>query len=234
MKGTPMQTLALKSLSTTFKKGELTALMGRTGSGKTTLSLMASGLILPDEGHVFVEGINTKDKKKSRTVSRKVGMVFQYPESQFFSATVEEEIAYGLKNYKIEGDHGALVGEALRRVGLDQTYAQRNPFKLSGGEQRLIAIASVIVWQPDYLIFDEPTAGLDAKGRKSVTNIIRDLQNEGKGIMIITHDIRLAKKTAQRLFVLSKGEMFFDGTCEAFFNDTTLQKQAGVFEPFER
>ncbi len=233
-KKTPMETTAIKSISLKLDKARLTALMGRTGSGKTTLALLAAGLLEPLQGDVIVDEINTRKKRRRMELPRKVGLVFQYPETQFFCPTVREEIEFALKNFQIDNPNGDLTLRALRRVGLDESYLERNPFRLSGGEQRLVAIASIIVWEPDYLFFDEPTAGLDSQSKKHVLTIIKGLEQTGKGVFLITHDTRLVKKEAKRLIVLSEGSIYYDGCVSKFFSDSKNMERTGIFEPFNK
>jgi len=231
-KKTPMETTAIQSLSLQLEPAQLTALMGRTGSGKTTLALLAAGLLQPVDGDVCVDGLNTRVKGKHRTISQKVGLVFQYPETQFFCPTVREEIEFALKNFEIDNPNGYLTLTALKKVGLNETYMERNPFRLSGGEQRLVAIASIICWDPDYLFFDEPTAGLDAQSKRHVLSIIRGLEQSGKGVYVVTHDTKLVKTEAKRLIVLSHGTLRYDGSVKGFFKDPQKMQDTGIFEPF--
>ena len=231
-KNTPMETTAIKKVNLKLEKGELTALMGRTGSGKTTLANLAAGLMEPQEGEVLVDSLNTHQKRNSLKISQKVGLVFQYPEAQFFCPTVGEEIEFALNNFNIKNPGGVLTRCALENVGLNETYIHRNPFRLSGGEQRLVAIASIIGWEPDYLFFDEPTAGLDALSRKHVLSVIKKLEHTGKGIYVITHDTKLVKKEAKRLVVLCNGTLFYDGSVKDFFKDHKKMEEAGIFDSF--
>lgn len=231
-KNTPMETTAIKRVNLKLKKGELTSLMGRTGSGKTTLAHLAAGLMEPQEGEVLVDSLNTHQKRNSLKITQKVGLVFQYPEAQFFCPTVGEEIEFALNNFEINNQGGLLTRRALENVGLNENYIKRNPFRLSGGEQRLVAIASIIVWGPDYLFFDEPTAGLDALSRKHVLSVIKNLEHSGKGIYVITHDTKLVKKEAKRLVVLCDGTLYYDGSVNDFFEDHQKMKEAGIFDSF--
>lgn len=231
-KNTPMETIAIKRVNLKLEKGELTALMGRTGSGKTTLAHLAAGLIEPQEGEVLIESLNTREKRNSLKISQKVGLVFQYPEAQFFCPTVGEEIEFALNNFDMDNPNGVLTRRALENVGLNENYIKRNPFRLSGGEQRLVAIASIIVWEPDYLFFDEPTAGLDALSRKHVLSVIKKLEHTRKGIYVITHDTKLVKKEAKRLVVLCEGTLYYDGSAKDFFEDHQKMREAGIFDSF--
>jgi energy-coupling factor transport system ATP-binding protein len=222
----------LKGVSLDINQGETLAILGRTGSGKSTLSQLAAGLIYPTEGRITVDDMDTKDKKKRFEITRKTGLVFQYPEAQFFSPTIYEEVAFALKNFDMTENIAQQVREALFSVGLDVTYLERNPFKLSGGEQRLVAIASIIVWHPDYVFFDEPTAGLDARGKKMVKRVISHLKENNTGVVVITHDISLVRSFFKRIAVMSDGEIIYNGEKERFFEDKKLMKETGIFDPF--
>ncbi|MEA1882997.1 MAG: ATP-binding cassette domain-containing protein [Thermotogota bacterium] len=229
---TPLETTAIKAVDLKLEKTQLTALMGRTGSGKTTLANLAAGLLEPEEGTVFVDELNTHEKRNRLKISRKVGLVFQYPEAQFFCPTVGEEIEFALKNFNIDNPNRVLTKQALENVGLNESYIDRNPFKLSGGEQRLVAIASIIGWEPDYLFFDEPTAGLDALSKKHVLSVIKQLEKYGKGVYVITHDTKLVKVETKRLVVLCEGRLYYDGDVRPFFEDPQNMKETGIFEIF--
>lgn len=231
-KKTPLETTAIKAVSLKLEKAQLTALMGRTGSGKTTLANLAAGLLEPGEGSVFVDDLDTREKRNSLKISQKVGLVFQYPETQFFCPTVGEEIEFALKNFNIDNPYRMLTIKALENVRLNASYIDRNPFKLSGGEQRLVAIASIICWEPDYLFFDEPTAGLDALYKKQVLSVIKQLEKSGKGVYMITHDTKLVKNEAKRLVVLCEGRLFYDGGVQLFFEDSQNMEKTGIFEIF--
>jgi len=231
-KKTPMETVALQSVNLTFEKSQLTALMGRTGSGKTTMALLAAGLLQPTGGDVWVDGLSTRNKKTRLEISRKVGVVFQYPEQQFFCPSVGEEIEYALKNFQIDNPQRRLTLQALEDVGLNASYLDRNPFQLSGGEQRLVAIASIIVYKPSYLFFDEPTAGLDALAKKRVYRIIKNLVQAGKGIYLITHDVKNVKREAERLIVLHQGRVYYQGLADGFFTQPYKMEETGIIEPF--
>jgi len=231
-KKTPMETVALQSVNLTLEKSQLTALMGRTGSGKTTLALLAAGLLQPIGGNVWVDGLNTRIKKNRPEISRKVGVVFQYPEQQFFCPSVGEEIEYALKNYQIDNPQRKLTLQALEDVGLNASYLDRNPFQLSGGEQRLVAIASIIVSKPEYLFFDEPTAGLDALAKRSVYSIIKNLEHSGRGVFLITHDTKRVKREVERLIVLHQGRVYYQGSVDDFFTQSHKMEETGIIEPF--
>ena len=198
-KGTPFERLALNDVSLEISKGEIVAIIGHTGSGKSTLVQHLNGLLKPDKGSASIDGIDITAKgAEAKTARQQVGMVFQYPEHQLFAETVFEDIAFGPRNKGFAEDEvEKQVREAMAFVGLDyDTYAQRSPFQLSGGQMRRVAIAGVVAMNPDYLVLDEPSAGLD----------------RGIAIVLVTHSMEEAVKYADRLLVINAGKVLFDGT----------------------
>lgn len=233
--GTPFEQAAVKDVSLEFSTGELVALVGHTGSGKSTLVQLMNGLLRPDVGQILVDGVSLGDKtQESRLVARSVGMVFQYPEHQLFAETVYEDIAFGPKNKGMTTDEiDAAVKFAMNFVGLDfETFKQRNPLQLSGGQMRRVAIAGVVAMRPKYLILDEPAAGLDPKGRRQILQQILTLHKQQEiGIILITHSMEEAA-AAERLWVMDDGKLVFDGVPQDFFlhhRDELLQ--LGLKEP---
>jgi len=233
--GTPFEQTAVKDVSLEFSTGELVALVGHTGSGKSTLVQLMNGLLHPDAGQILVDGVSLGDKtQESRLAARSVGMVFQYPEHQLFAETVYEDIAFGPKNKGMTADEiDAAVKFAMNFVGLDfETFKQRNPLQLSGGQMRRVAIAGVVAMRPKYLILDEPAAGLDPKGRRQILQQILTLHKQQEiGIILITHSMEEAA-AAERLWVMDDGKLVFDGVPQDFFlhhRDELLQ--LGLKEP---
>lgn len=220
MAGTAFEQTAVQDVSLELKTGELVALVGHTGSGKSTLVQLMNGLLHPDRGSVEVDGINLQGKTgEAKAAARKVGMVFQYPEHQLFAETVYEDIAFGPKNMGMTGDKiDAAVKFALEFVGLDsETFKGRNPLQLSGGQMRRVAIAGVVAMGPKYLILDEPAAGLDPKGRRQILGQVLDLhKKQDMGIIIVTHSMEEAVR-AERLWVMDGGRICFDGEPREFF-----------------
>lgn len=215
-KGTPFERLALNDVSLEIFKGEIVAIIGHTGSGKSTLVQHLNGLLKPDKGSASIDDIDITAKgAEAKTARQQVGMVFQYPEHQLFAETVFEDIAFGPRNKGFAEDEvEKQVREAMAFVGLDyDTYAQRSPFQLSGGQMRRVAIAGVVAMNPDYLVLDEPSAGLDPRSRNAVFKEIMSLhKSRGIAIVLVTHSMEEAVKYADRLLVINAGKVLFDGT----------------------
>lgn len=215
-------TLALDDVSFTINDNEFVTIVGETGSGKSTLAQTFNALLVPDKGEVVVDQyvINYKNRKskKLKGLRRHVGLVFQFPEYQLFEETVEKDVAFGLKNFGVKAEDAlAKAHEALAQVGLDESYYKRQPFELSGGERRKVAIAGILAINPDIIIFDEPTVGFDPSSAKDLMNLIVDFHKQGKTIIVITHDMDLVRRYAQRVLLLEKGKLAFDGTPSALF-----------------
>lgn len=216
-------TLALNDVSLEIYDNDFVALVGETGSGKSTLVQCFNGLIIPDNGEIVVDDfiVSYKNRKSRRlkNLRKRVGLVFQFPEYQLFEETVEKDVAFGVKNFGLKGE-AALekAHQALDLVGLDSSYYQRPPFELSGGEKRKVAIAGVLVIEPDILVFDEPTAGLDPKSSKELMALITKLHEQGKTIIVVTHDMDLVNTYAKRVLMLDHGKLVFSGTPNALFN----------------
>ena len=193
MKGTPFEKTALHGVSLQIEKGEFVAVIGHTGSGKSTLVQHLSGLLHPDKGSVTVDGVNLNAKNAAAKKARNsVGMVFQYPEHQIFAETVYEDIAFGPRNKGLGPDEvDRAVRDAMAFVGLDfDSFAKRSPFRLSGGQMRRVAIAGVIAMEPDYLILDEPSAGLDPRSRDAVFKEVMALyKKRGIAVILVTHNM---------------------------------------------
>ena len=236
MTGTPFERQALNDVSLTIEKGEVLAIIGHTGSGKSTLVQHLNGLIKPLRGNVTIDGIDIagrgSDAKQAR---QQVGMVFQYPEHQIFAETVYEDIAFGPRNRGFSAEEvNKQVHEAMAFVGLDfETFAQRSPFQLSGGQMRRVAIAGVVAMNPDYLVLDEPSAGLDPRSRNAVFKEIMALHKErGIAIVLVTHSMEEAVKYANRMLVINKGKVLFDGNpTEIFSQHKDELVNVGMDEP---
>lgn len=236
MRGTPFEKKALDDVSLSIAKGEIVAVIGHTGSGKSTLVQHLNGLLKPDAGRVAVDGVNLSGKNAAAKKARQlVGMVFQYPEHQIFAETVYEDIAFGPRNRGFqEAEVDKQVKEAMVFVGLDfATFAQRSPFQLSGGQMRRVAIAGVVAMDPDYLVLDEPSAGLDPRSRNAVFKEIMALhQSRNIAIVLVTHSMEEAAKYAQRLLVINKGQVLFDGRPADIFRSHQQELVAvGMDEP---
>ncbi|MBP3650743.1 MAG: energy-coupling factor transporter ATPase [Clostridia bacterium] len=235
MPGSPFSAVALRDISLTIEDGELIGLLGHTGSGKTTLVQHLNGLIKPTEGKVLVDGLDTSDKNTSLLeVRRKVGLVFQYPEYQLFEETVAKDISFGPKNLGLsEAEIDQRVRTAMEKVGLDyEEIAERSPFELSGGQMRRVAIAGVLAMQPKVLVLDEPTAGLDPAGRRSILDMIRQLHAAGGlTVIMVSHSMDDISTLATRLIVMSKGELVMTGTPREVFRNRELLSSIGLGVP---
>ena len=215
-------TQALADVSLEIKDNDFLAIVGETGSGKSTLAQMFNALLVPDKGDVLVNDyvINYKNRKsrKLRGLRQRVGLVFQFPEYQLFEETVEKDVAFGVKNFGVKAEEAIERAHvALKQVGLDESYFKRAPFDLSGGEKRKVAIAGILAINPDILVFDEPTAGFDPQSSKDLMNLITELHNNGKTIIIITHDMDLVNTYTKRVVMLERGQVTFDGAPNELF-----------------
>ena len=222
-KGTPFERLALDGVSVAINKGEIVAIIGHTGSGKSTLVQHLNGLLKPDKGTATIDDIDITAKGvQAKNARQHVGMVFQYPEHQIFAETVFQDIAFGPRNKGFsEEDVAKAVREAMAFVGLDyDTFAERSPFQLSGGQMRRVAIAGVVAMNPDYLVLDEPSAGLDPRSRNAVFKEIMALhKSRGIAIVLVTHSMEEAVKYANRMLVINAGKVLFDGEPAVIFKE---------------
>lgn len=232
--GTPFEGRALFDMTTTIKDGSYTAFIGHTGSGKSTIMQLLNGLYLPTRGQVKVDDtiITSQSKNKEiKPIRKKVGLVFQFPESQLFAETVLEDIAFGPQNFgvsKKEAEQRAL--ESLRLVGLSDELRDQNPFDLSGGQMRRVAIAGILAMQPDILVLDEPTAGLDPQGRKELMSLFKQLHLSGMTIVLVTHLMDDVADYATAVNVMEKGHLVLSGTPKDVFQKVAFlkEKQLGV------
>ena len=218
--GTPFMQAALEDISLDIGSGELVGIIGHTGSGKSTLVSHLNGLLKPTSGQILLDGNDIWGKNENiRQVRFRVGLVFQYPEYQLFEETVYKDIAFGPKNMKLPDDQiKERVEMACSFVGLPADTLEKSPFELSGGQKRRVAIAGVIAMQPDILILDEPTAGLDPQGREEVLYHIRQYHAfKGSTIIIVSHSMEDVAKNVNRIIVMNKGKIFADGRQEQIF-----------------
>ena len=219
--GTPFEKTAIRDIDVEFYPGELTAVIGHTGSGKSTFMQHLNGLLAPTAGRVLVDGQDIfATKEATRDVRFKVGLVFQYPEYQLFEETVYKDIAFGPKNMKLsEAEVDERVREAAGFVGIGEELFERSPLELSGGQKRRIAIAGVIAMRPRVLILDEPTAGLDPGGCEEIIgNILEYRARTGSAVLLVTHSMDDAARIADRLVVFHEGSIAMDGTPEEVFS----------------
>ncbi|HIQ77892.1 MAG TPA: energy-coupling factor transporter ATPase [Candidatus Scatomorpha intestinavium] len=220
-RGTPFEKTAISGISVEIHAGELVAVIGHTGSGKSTFMQHLNGLLRPDGGTVYVDGEDIfATKEATRDVRFKVGLVFQYPEYQLFEETVYKDISFGPKNMKLsEAEIDERVREAAHFTGVGEELFERSPLELSGGQKRRVAIAGVMAMRPRVLILDEPTAGLDPAGCAGILQNITDYRREtGSTVLLVTHSMDDAAKIAGRLIVFHEGSVAMDGTPEEVFS----------------
>ena len=233
--GSAKESYALRDICLNVNEGEFLGIAGHTGSGKSTLIQHFNGLLKPTSGEVIVDGVNINGKeakKELKALRMKVGIVFQYPEYQLFEETVERDIAFGPRNLNlsdIEIQHR--VTEAMDMLKLSKKLRKKSPFELSGGQKRKIAIAGVLAMKPKYLILDEPTAGLDPKGREEFLELIADLHQQGLTVVMVSHSMDDIARYAQRMIVLEHGEIRLEGTPQAVFAQSELLAQIGLGVP---
>ena len=233
--GSGKESYALRDICLNVNEGEFLGIAGHTGSGKSTLIQHFNGLLKPTSGEVIVDGVNINGKeakKELKALRMQVGIVFQYPEYQLFEETVERDIAFGPRNLNlsdIEIQHR--VTEAMDMLKLSKKMRKKSPFELSGGQKRKIAIAGVLAMKPKYLILDEPTAGLDPKGREEFLELIADLHQQGLTVVMVSHSMDDIARYAQRMIVLEHGEIRLEGTPQAVFAQSELLDQIGLGVP---
>ena len=225
---TPFEKAAVKDVCIEIEKGDYVGVIGHTGSGKSTLVQHLNGLLKPTSGKIFIDGQDIWEKpKKIGKIRFKVGLVFQYPEYQLFDETIYKDIAFGPKNMGLSSDEVDLrVREAANFVGINPEILDKSPFELSGGQKRRAAIAGVIAMQPDILILDEPTAGLDPKGRDSILGHIREFHQEKKStVLLVSHSMEDIAKNANKVLVMNKAQVAMCGnTAEVFSHAKELEK----------
>ncbi len=221
---------ALKGVSLTVKKGEFVAIMGQNGAGKTTLVKHFNGLLKPTSGKVRINDVETT-KTSVAALARNVGFVFQNPDHQLFSETVEEEIAFGLKNfgYKPEVIENRITW-AVNLLGLTQ-YRKTSPFMLSGGERKRVALASVLAWDPEILILDEPTIGQDHQQKENLRQFIIQMQTQGKTIVIVTHDVEFVAECNPRVVLMREGKIVADGEGKDILTNPEILEQSSIVLP---
>ena len=235
-KGTPFEKAALSNVNLTIEKGEFIGIIGHTGSGKSTLIQHLNGLLHPTEGRVTVDGVDLAGKSKEALAKRhSVGMVFQYPEHQLFEETVAKDIAFGPHNQGYDEEEiKKRIKSAMKFAGIDyEMFAERSPFRLSGGQQRRVAIAGVIAMHPDFLILDEPSAGLDPVGRREIFSRIRSWYEKGVfSVILVSHNMDDIARLATRLLVMHEGRIILDGNpMDIFLHHRKELQDCGVDAP---
>ena len=232
--GTPFQRSAVEGLSLDIRRGEFLGIIGHTGSGKSTLIQHLNGLLKPSSGTIYLDGTDIwAEPKKIRSVRFRVGLVFQYPEYQLFEDTVRKDIAFGPKNMGLAADEvERRVLAALSAVGLDESVLDKSPFALSGGQKRRVAIAGVMAMEPEVLILDEPTAGLDPRGRESILQMLREYhERRGSTVVLVSHSMEEIARNAQRIIVLSGGGVCMEGTPAEVFARADELEAVGLDVP---
>lgn len=225
---------AIEDINVKFEKGEIVGIIGHTGSGKSTLLQHLNGLLKPDSGRVLLDGEDiNKDKRTLRAARFKVGLCFQYPEYQLFEETVYKDISFGPKNMGLDGDEtDRRMRRAAEFVGLSEEHLKKSPFDLSGGEKRRAAIAGVMAMEPEVLILDEPTAGLDPRGREIILSLVRTYREQtGSTVILVSHSMEDVAKTADKVLVLNRSRVAMFGTVPEVYSRTDELEEMGLSVP---
>ena len=233
MEGSPFESVALDKVSLTIEDGEFVGLIGHTGSGKSTLVQHLNGLLKPTSGKILVDGLDLGAKETDmREVRRRVGLVFQYPEYQLFEETVRKDIAFGPGNLGISGDElEERVRAAADQVGLEEALLEKSPFELSGGQKRRVAIAGVLAMQPKVLVLDEPTAGLDPRGREELIALMKKLNEGGVTLIMVSHSMNDVARLCGKVLVMNHGRLALSGSPGEVFAHGEELKEMGLGLP---
>ena len=233
--GTPLASTALSDVSLTIEDGSYTALIGHTGSGKSTILQLLNGLLVPSQGSVQVFDTlitSTSKNKDIRQIRKQVGLVFQFAENQIFEETVLKDVAFGPQNFGVsEEDAEQIAREKLALVGIDESLFNRSPFELSGGQMRRVAIAGILAMEPAILVLDEPTAGLDPLGRKELMNLFKKLHQSGMTIVLVTHLMDDVAEYANQVYVMEKGRLVKYGKPSDVFQDVVFMEEVQLGVP---
>ena len=233
--GTPLASTALSDVSFTIEDGSYTALIGHTGSGKSTILQLLNGLLVPSQGSVRVFDTlitSTSKNKDIRQIRKQVGLVFQFAENQIFEETVLKDVAFGPQNFGVsEEDAEQIAREKLALVGIDESLFNRSPFELSGGQMRRVAIAGILAMEPAILVLDEPTAGLDPLGRKELMNLFKKLHQSGMTIVLVTHLMDDVAEYANQVYVMEKGRLVKGGKPSDVFQDVIFMEEVQLGVP---
>ena len=233
--GTPLASTALSDVSLTIEDGSYTALIGHTGSGKSTILQLLNGLLVPSQGSVRVFDTlitSTSKNKDIRQIRKQVGLVFQFAENQIFEETVLKDVAFGPQNFGVsEEDAEKIAREKLALVGINESLFNRSPFELSGGQMRRVAIAGILAMEPAILVLDEPTAGLDPLGRKELMNLFKKLHQSGMTIVLVTHLMDDVAEYANQVYVMEKGRLVKGGKPSDIFQDVVFMEEVQLGVP---
>ena len=233
--GTPLASAALSDVSLTIEDGSYTALIGHTGSGKSTILQLLNGLLVPSQGSVQVFDTlitSTSKNKDIRQIRKQVGLVFQFAENQIFEETVLKDVAFGPQNFGVsEEDAVKIAREKLALVGIDESLFDRSPFELSGGQMRRVAIAGILAMKPAILVLDEPAAGLDPLGRKELMNLFKKLHQSGMTIVLVTHLMDDVAEYANQVYVMEKGRLVKGGKPSDVFQDVVFMEEVQLGVP---
>jgi len=232
MKGGPFEKTALNNINIKIDDNEFVGIIGPTGSGKSTLIQHFNGLLKPTSGKVYINGMDTTGKS-IKELRKQVGIVFQYPEYQLFEETVYKDIAFGLKKLGLnEQEIDERVNDSIDAVGLTKSVLKKSPFELSGGQKRRVAIAGIIAMNPSILVLDEPTAGLDPRGRDEIYNLIVELhKNKGLTVILVSHSMEDIAKLTKRVIVMNRGQVEIDGQVEEVFKNAEKLESIGLSVP---
>ena len=233
--GTPLASTALSDVSLMIEDGSYTALIGHTGSGKSTILQLLNGLLVPSQGSVRVFDTlitSTSKNKDIRQIRKQVGLVFQFAENQIFEETVLKDVAFGPQNFGVsEEDAEQIAREKLALVGIEESLFDRSPFELSGGQMRRVAIAGILAMEPAILVLDEPTAGLDPLGRKELMNLFKKLHQSGMTIVLVTHLMDDVAEYANQVYVMEKGRLVKFGKPSDVFQDVVFMEEVQLGVP---